>query len=62
MTDMNVILVILDAMRKDHVGAYDNEWIKSPNLGALASESLLFTRAYPESFPPSACGGPSTSE
>jgi arylsulfatase A-like enzyme len=51
MTDMNVILVILDTMRKDHVGAYGNEWIKTPNLDALAKESLLFTRAYPESMP-----------
>jgi len=48
---MNVILVILDSLRKDHVGAYGNPWIKTPNLDALADESLRFTRAYPESIP-----------
>jgi arylsulfatase A-like enzyme len=48
---MNVILVIVDSLRKDHVGAYGNGWIKTPNLDALAKESLRFTRAYPESIP-----------
>ena len=48
---LNVILVILDSLRKDHVGAYGNDWIKTPNLDALAEESLLFTRAHPEAMP-----------
>ena len=48
---MNVILVILDSLRKDHVGAYGNDRIKTPNLDAFAGESLRFTRAYPESVP-----------
>jgi arylsulfatase A-like enzyme len=48
---MNVILVILDSLRKDHVGAYGNDRIRTPNLDALAKESLRFTRAYPESLP-----------
>jgi arylsulfatase A-like enzyme len=47
----NVILVILDTLRKDHVGAYGNPWIKTPSLDALARESLRFTQAYPESIP-----------
>jgi arylsulfatase A-like enzyme len=47
----NVVLVILDSLRKDHIGAYGNNWIKTPNLDALANESLRFTRAYPESAP-----------
>jgi arylsulfatase A-like enzyme len=48
---MNAILVILDSLRKDHVGAYGNAWIETPSLDALARESLRFTRAYPESIP-----------
>ncbi|MBN1687137.1 MAG: sulfatase, partial [Spirochaetales bacterium] len=48
---MNIILIIVDTLRKDHVGAYGNEWIKTPNLDAFAAESVLFTRAYPESLP-----------
>jgi len=47
----NVILIILDTLRKDHVGAYGNPWIKTPNLDALANESLRFERPYPESLP-----------
>jgi arylsulfatase A-like enzyme len=47
----NVVLVIIDTLRKDHLGAYGNPWIRTPNLDALARESLRFTRAYPESIP-----------
>jgi arylsulfatase A-like enzyme len=49
--EMNVVLVIIDSLRKDHVGAYGNSWIKTPSLDAFARESLRFTRAYPESLP-----------
>ena len=48
---MNVVLVLIDSLRKDHVGAYGNGWIETPSLDALAKESLRFTRAYPESIP-----------
>jgi arylsulfatase A-like enzyme len=47
----NVVLVIIDSLRKDHLGAYGNGWIKTPNLDALAKESLRFTWAYPEATP-----------
>jgi arylsulfatase A-like enzyme len=47
----NVVLVIIDSLRRDHVGAYGNRWIHTPNLDALAEESLVFTRPYPESMP-----------
>lgn len=48
---MNVILIVIDSLRKDHVGAYGNGWIQTPNLDAFARESLRFTRAQPESTP-----------
>jgi arylsulfatase A-like enzyme len=48
---MNVILVIIDSLRRDHLGVYGNDWIKTPNLDALAKESLRFDRSYPESMP-----------
>ena len=47
----NVILVIIDSLRRDHVGAYGNPWIQTPTLDALAAESLLFTHAQPEAMP-----------
>jgi arylsulfatase A-like enzyme len=48
---MNVVLVIIDSLRRDHVGAYGNGWIETPNLDALARQSLVFDRAYPEAIP-----------
>jgi arylsulfatase A-like enzyme len=47
----NVVVIILDSLRKDHLGAYGNPWIETPSLDALARESLRFRRAYPESLP-----------
>ena len=51
MQDPNVILVIIDTLRRDHVGAYGNPWIRTPTLDAIAEEGLLFTRAHPEAMP-----------
>ena len=48
---MNVILVIVDSLRKDHVSAYGNDWIQTPSLNALAKESLRFTQAHPDAMP-----------
>ena len=40
---MNVVVVMIDSLRRDHVGCYGNDWIKTPNLDALATESARFT-------------------
>ena len=48
---MNIVLVIIDSLRQDHVGAYGNDWIHTPHLDAFARESTVFTRCYPESLP-----------
>jgi arylsulfatase A-like enzyme len=48
---MNVVLVIIDSLRKDHVGAYGSRTVKTPNLDEVAKGSLRFTRSYPESIP-----------
>jgi arylsulfatase A-like enzyme len=48
---MNVVLIYSDTMRRDHLGAYGNEWIKTPNLDRLAAQSVVFDRAYTASFP-----------
>src|ERR671915_84112 len=36
---VNVVVIIVDSLRRDHVGAYGNSWIKTPNLDALGQES-----------------------
>ena len=48
---MNFVLIVSDTLRWDHVGASGNTWIHTPNLDRLASESLVFDRAYSASFP-----------
>ncbi|MCH7905987.1 MAG: sulfatase [Chloroflexi bacterium] len=48
---MNVIVLMNDTFRRDHMGAYGNDWIRTPNLDRLASESAVFDRAYIASYP-----------
>jgi len=53
---MNVILVIIDSLRTDHMGCYADLYTKgglaaTPHLDRLAKDSLRFTRAAPESLP-----------
>jgi len=47
----NVILIMLDSLRRDHVGCFGNDWIKTPNIDSLALEGVRFTNAYPEALP-----------
>lgn len=42
----NVILIILDALRPDHLSCYGHAKETSPNIDALAKEGLLFTNAF----------------
>jgi arylsulfatase A-like enzyme len=48
---MNVVVIIVDSVRADHVGIYGGHRVKTPNLDRLARQSLRFTRARPEAFP-----------
>ncbi len=48
---MNVIIVMSDTLRPDHLGCYGNKWVKTPNFDAFAQESMVFDRAVPEALP-----------
>ncbi|MBN1346971.1 MAG: sulfatase [Phycisphaerae bacterium] len=58
---MNIVLVVFDTLRKDCVGCYGQSpswsWldkygpVETPHLDAFAAESLVMTRAFPESLP-----------
>jgi len=51
---MNIILVVFDSLRKDCVNAYGPApwWpMRTPHFDRFAKESLIMTRAYPESLP-----------
>ena len=41
----NLILVTIDTLRADALGAYGGEW-KTPNLDAFAEQSLVFEKAF----------------
>ncbi|SVD59233.1 uncharacterized protein METZ01_LOCUS412087, partial [marine metagenome] len=41
-----IFLILVDALRPDHVGAYGYERPTTPKLDALAGESTRYTRAY----------------
>ena len=48
---MNIILIIIDTLRYDYVGANGNGRIQTPNMDRLAGESRCFDRAFCSSFP-----------
>lgn len=48
---MNVILIVNDSFRRDHLGVYGNDSIHTPNLDAFAAESAVFDRYYAASYP-----------
>ena len=43
---MNVIFIITDQQRADHLGCAGNPILKTPNLDRLASEGVRFNSAY----------------
>lgn len=48
---MNVIWITADTFRKDHLGCYGNETIRTPALDALAARSVRCDRHYAAAFP-----------
>ncbi len=48
---MNVIWVISDSLRRDHVGAYGNKEIITPSIDAFAEKSVRVDRHYIAGFP-----------
>jgi len=51
---INIVLVIFDSLRKDCLSVHGQPYwgaVHTPHLDAFAEESLVMTRAYPESLP-----------
>jgi arylsulfatase A-like enzyme len=46
----NVLLIIIDSLRPDHVGAYGSPQVQTPNVDALAERGLRLNRAFPEAM------------
>jgi len=52
---VNVIVIVADSFRKDHLGCYGNSWISTPNLDAFAAKSCLIDGAYADSLNTGPC-------
>lgn len=46
----NVVLIVIDSLRPDFVGAYGSPRVQTPNLDRLISRGLRFNRAFPEAL------------
>jgi arylsulfatase A-like enzyme len=44
--DLNILLIVVDALRADHLGCYGYDRETSPTIDRLASEGVRFARAY----------------
>ena len=48
---MNLIVIVTDTFRADHLGCYGSERASTPNLDRLASEGVVFTSCYADGLP-----------
>jgi arylsulfatase A-like enzyme len=45
----NVVLIIVDTLRADHIGAYGAKNVSTPAMDALAQDGIVFERAFAQS-------------
>lgn len=48
---MNIILIVSDTFRQDHLGCYGNKKIRTPHLDRFAEQCVQFDNCYHASFP-----------
>jgi len=48
---VNTIHIIMDTLKRDHLGCYGSTWCRTPHLDAFAARSVVFDQAYASSFP-----------
>jgi arylsulfatase A-like enzyme len=42
----NLVFILPDRLRQDASAAYGNDWIQSPHMDAMASQSFVFEHCY----------------
>ncbi|MDP9479479.1 MAG: sulfatase-like hydrolase/transferase [Actinomycetota bacterium] len=47
----NVVVIVADTFRRDHLGAYGNPYIRTPHLDGFARSSVVFDNHVVSSFP-----------
>ena len=55
LSGLNIIVIVADTFRADHLGCYGNARVKTPYLDKLAQESVLFTDVTTEGLPTIPC-------
>jgi arylsulfatase A-like enzyme len=48
---MNLIVVIIDSLRKDHIGCFGNPWIRTPNFDRFSEQAIIFDDFRPNAVP-----------
>ena len=48
---MNIIVIVSDTFRRDHLGCYGNKNIRTPNLDKFSQSCIKFNNCYATSFP-----------
>jgi len=48
---MNIVVIISDTLRRDYLGCYGNQTVRTPHLDEFAKRCVVFDRAYLASFP-----------
>ena len=48
---MNIVWIVADTFRRDHLGAYGNDLIRTPVLDDLAADGVRFDSHYAAAFP-----------
>jgi hypothetical protein len=55
MSGLNIIVIVADTFRADHLGCYGSTRVKTPCLDKLARESVVFTDVTTEGLPTIPC-------
>ena len=48
---MKCVFIVLDTLRRDYLEAYDNGWVKTPNLSRIARDGVTFDNHWAGSLP-----------
>lgn len=48
---MRTIFILMDSLNRHMLGAYGNDWVRTPNIDRLAEEGVVFDRHYCGSMP-----------
>jgi arylsulfatase A-like enzyme len=55
LSGLNIIVIIADTFRADHLGCYGSTRVKTPNLDKLAQQGTVFTNVTTEGLPTIPC-------